>query len=130
MRPLRRAALALTLLVAGCGTLGQQLGTAQKLYADARYEEALEWLVELEREVPDMDEGEVAQFYYLRGMTAHRLGQQDDALHFLALAEVADDRAPGSLSQARRVVMERTLLELMPRDASPHARNPLRPDTL
>jgi len=122
--------LPLVLLAAGCGTLSQQLSTAQKLYADARYEEALEWLVELEREVPSMNDGELARFHYLRGMTAHRLGQQDDALHFLALAEVAAARGPRLLSPSRRVVMERTLLELMPRDASPHARNPLRPDTL
>jgi len=110
--------------------LGQQLSTAQKLYADARYEEALEWLVELEPDAAEMDERELAGFYYLRGMTAYRLAQRDDALHFLALAEAAASRGPRLLSQSRRVVMERTLDELVPHDATPHARNPLRPDTL
>ena len=55
-----------------------------------------------------------ARFYYLRGMTAFRLGKRADALHYLALArEVAGERNDG-LRPEWATAMARTILELAP----------------
>ena len=88
------------------------------------------WLVELERSTVGMDRRQRAGFCYLRGMTAYRLGQRGDALHYLALATELGRVDEAALRPAWRLVMERTLDELMPTDASSHARNPLHPDTI
>ena len=72
---------------------------------------------------------DLTRFYYLRGMTAFRLGQREDALHFLALADALCAEDGTRLPPAWQSVMERTLQEVMPAGASSHARNPLRPDT-
>jgi ATP/maltotriose-dependent transcriptional regulator MalT len=114
---------------AACTTVRTDLRTAQLLYKDARYEEAALWLSELESQAPDMDGGELARFHYLRGMTAFRLGQREEALHYLVLADQLVSEDTNALPAAWRSVMERTLQEIMPTGASPHARNPLRPDT-
>ena len=112
-----------------CTTVRSDLRTAQLLYKDARYEEASSWLSELESQAADMDSGELARFHYLRGMTAFRLGQREDALHYLVLADELVGADASALPAAWRSVLERTLQEIMPTGASPHARNPLRPDT-
>jgi hypothetical protein len=114
---------------AACTTVRSDLHTAQLLYNDARYEEAALWLGQLEAEVPDMEGTELARFHYLRGMTAFRLGQREDALHYLVLADESANADANALPPTWRSVMERTLQEIMPSGASPHARNPLRPDT-
>lgn len=114
---------------AACTTVRSDLRTAQLLYKDARYEEAALWLSELESQAPDMDDGELARFHYLRGMTAFRLGQREEALHYLVLSDELVSADANALPAAWRSVMERTLQEIMPTGASPHARNPLRPDT-
>jgi hypothetical protein len=113
----------------GCTSAATELKTAQTLYKDARYEDALQWLTELERDTQGMSAADQTRFYYLRGMTAFRLGQRDDALHFLAKASVLQAEDPSRLPAPWRPVMERTLLEITPREATHHARNPLRPDT-
>jgi hypothetical protein len=115
--------------LAGCTSVASDLRTAQALYKDARYEEALLWLSELQHATPSMERGELARFYYLRGMTGFRLGQREDALHYLVLAEQLSNEDSERLPQAWRPVMERTLQEITPTSASPHARNPFRPDT-
>lgn len=116
-------------VLAGCTSIGTELRMAQVLYKDARYEDAQLWLVELQHETASMSSEDLARFYYLRGMTGFRLGQREDALHFLVLAEQLDAEAPGRLPAAWRPVLARTLAEIMPTSASPHARNPFRPDT-
>lgn len=128
MRPFALALLVMLLAVA-CTSVNTDLRQAQLLYKDARYEDALLWLGELQQETADMDGGELARFYYLRGMTGFRLGQREDALHYLVLAERLSAQDPDRLPDAWRPVMERTLQELTPASASPHARNPFRPDT-
>src|SRR5688572_17561778 len=115
--------------VFGCTSTASELRTAQLLYKDARYEEALLWLTELHAETASMERDELARFYYLRGMTGFRLGQREDALHYLVLAEQLGNEDGARLPQAWRPVMERTLQEITPTSASPHARNPFRPDT-
>lgn len=117
------------LLLVGCTSVSTELRMAQALYKDARYEDAQLWLAELQHETPDMSKDDLARFYYLRGMTGFRLGQRQDALHFLVLAEQLDAEAPGRLPSAWRPVMARTLAEITPASASPHARSPFRPDT-
>jgi hypothetical protein len=55
-------------------------------------------------------------------MTAYRLGQRNDALHYLALArEVEEDTSTLTADQKR--TMERTLTELTPNDSSFRARD-------
>jgi hypothetical protein len=126
---MRRPVFACVLLVAACTSTATELRTAQALYKDARYEEALLWLTELQEQTASMNRDELARFYYLRGMTGFRLGQREDALHYLVLAEQLSNEDSARLPQAWRPVMERTLQEITPTSASPHARNPLRPDT-
>lgn len=124
------AAIVLVTALVGCTSLASDLHKAQSLYTDARYEDALAWLAQIEGAEDGMGAGERARFYYLRGMTAFRLGQRDDALHYLALASalLREDRT--RLPEPWRPVMQRTLDEITPRDASPHAQSMLRPDTL
>jgi hypothetical protein len=113
----------------GCTSVAGDLRTAQALYKDARYEDAQHWLGELDREAVSMAKTDLTRFYYLRGMTAFRLGQREDALHFLALADALCAEDESRLPAEWRSVMERTLQEVIPAGASSHARNPLRPDT-
>lgn len=107
-----------------CTSVSTELRTTQALYKDARYEEAQRWLAELELASADMTPAERARFYYLRGMTAFRLGQPEDALHYLVLAQVLDQDEESHLPPTWRAVMERTLAQVMPTSASPHARLP------
>lgn len=129
--PARRASLrarAATALLAGwlvgCVALGSELDTAAELYDDAQYEAAQRWLSELASQSGGMSRTQQARYYYLRGMTAYRLGQRQDALHYLALAMAAADTAGAALRPERRVIMERTLAEITPEDASHVARSP------
>lgn len=102
------------LCFAGCGQLREDLRKAEADYDAARYENALVWLDDLERDTPAMDEQMRARFYYLRGMTAYRLNRRTDALHYLALArEVAGERGNG-LREQWRSALEGTLEELTP----------------
>jgi tetratricopeptide (TPR) repeat protein len=114
---------------AACGGAASDLRNAQALYKDARYEEALLWLAELEPKASEMEPSELARFYYLRGIASFRLGQREDALHYLALADALCAEQPDLLPTDWQPVMQRTLQEITPTNASSHARNPLRPDT-
>ena len=112
MRRLPLAALGL--LVASCAALTDDLQRAEHAYEQAQYEDALVWLDDLEDDAPDMDVDERARFYFLRGMTAYRLVQRNDALHYLALSrQVAGEQGLG-LRPEWQTAMERTLNELMP----------------
>lgn len=117
------AAGAAAWLLAACTVLSTELETATALYDDAEYEAALRWLDQLEAESTSMTRTQQARFYYLRGMTAYRLGQRQDALHFLAVAQVAADSEGAALRPERRNILERTLHELTPTTATSHARN-------
>lgn len=107
----------------GCVALASELETAATLYDDAHYEAAQRWLEELSGQSGSMTRTQQARYYYLRGMTAYRLRQRQDALHYLALARVAADSTGAALRPERRVILERTLRELTPADASHQARN-------
>jgi hypothetical protein len=110
--------------VCACSSATSDLATARDLYRDARYEAAAAWLQSLERDVPSMSTSDRATFHYLRGMTEYRLAQYQDALHDLALAAHAVSSQENALSPTQRSVLDRTLAELTPQDASPYARSP------
>lgn len=120
---MRALALILSILsLAACGQLREDLRKAEADYDAARYENALVWLDDLERDTPAMDEQMRARFYYLRGMTAYRLNRRTDALHYLALArEVAGEQGTG-LREQWRSALEGTLEELTPTTATHVAR--------
>ena len=122
---MRRALLGTCLLLfgAGCTTASSELRASQALYKDARYEECQRYLEALEVEAESMNERDLTRFYYLRGMTAFRLGQADDALHYLALAATLTDADALRLPEAWLPIMRRTLDQVTPTTASPHARN-------
>ncbi|MAQ15160.1 MAG: hypothetical protein CMN30_10260 [Sandaracinus sp.] len=112
------------LLGAGCSQLSDEMLTIEAGYREARYEDVVVWLDDLEPDVPAMDEPERARFFYLRGMAAHRLGDHDEALHYLALArEVAGPDGRG-LREGWRAQLDETLVALTPTGATHHARSP------
>jgi len=123
--PMHRAAAAVLLAtLAACTTFSDDLRRAERLYDDARYEDALEWLSVLDDERIDGSTRDRLRFSYLRGMTAYRLDARDDALHYLSVAAVLAKRDPEGLPSNRRAVLERTLEELTPTDATHRARRP------
>ncbi|MCS6799068.1 MAG: hypothetical protein NZ898_11155 [Myxococcota bacterium] len=105
---------------AGCATLRDELRYAEDAHARAHYDHAQVWLAALEEDVPEMTPGQRASYFYLRGMTAFRLGRRADALHYLALARETSGEPgqPGALREDWRTSMERTLAELTPQDAT------------
>jgi hypothetical protein len=120
----RPLTLAATLIMLGCSSVTSDLATARDLYRDARYEAAAAWLDSLAPEASAMNTTDRATFHYLRGMTEYRLAQYQDSLHDLALAAYAVSTQENALTPTQRSVLERTLAELTPEDASPHARSP------
>ncbi|MEM9192821.1 MAG: hypothetical protein AAGF12_26840 [Myxococcota bacterium] len=108
----------------GCAALSSDMKQAETAYEAARYDDAVTWLRDLEDDTPDMSESMRARFFFLRGMTAFRLGERDEALYYLAVTrEVAGD-AGGSdpLGPGWRQVLDRTLTELVPDSATFRAR--------
>jgi hypothetical protein len=97
-----------------CTSVVGDLETAQTMYRDARYEQTAAWLEALEPELSSMSSDERGRFYYLRGMSAFRLGQRAEALHNLVLASVIFTEAPSRVPRGWRAVLERTLEALSP----------------
>ncbi|MBW2460294.1 MAG: hypothetical protein JRH11_01525 [Deltaproteobacteria bacterium] len=114
--------LAAGALLGACGTLSNDLIQAENAYEEAKYDDAEVWLADIGSDVAVLDDEHRARFYYLRGMTAYRLGRRDDALHFLALAREESGHADSShLSAEKRSIMDRTLDELTPHTATHRA---------
>jgi hypothetical protein len=97
---------------AGCGGVGQDLHAVSELYNDARYEEAEAWFAALRVDYVDMSAAQRTKYHYLRGMTAYRLAQPQEALHALALAAQAVRTQPAALNVEQLGVLHRTLDEL------------------
>lgn len=120
-----RRSLAVTLFalsLTACASLRDDMGRAEAAYDASDYDSSLVWLEDLESQVPDMDVPMRARFYYMRGMTAYRLGKRNDALHYLALArEVGGPRGEGMRAEWQQQ-MDRALTDLTPNDASFAAR--------
>ena len=113
----RRAAVLVALVWgAGCVSFRSDLARAEALYVDARYEEAEVWFEALAPELRRVPAVDRLRYHYLRGMTAYRLEERDDALHHLALAYELQERAPeGSLAPPQAAQLRRLLEELTPR---------------
>jgi len=117
--------LVLALLLCGCATLRQELGHAEVHYEQARYEQALVWLDELEPDLGAMDGATRTRFLFIRGMTAYRLDRRDDALHYLAVArESANEQPNNPLRVEWRNQLDATLEELTPVGPTWRARRP------
>lgn len=105
-------------LAPGCAALSDDMQRAEHSYEQARYEDTLIWLRDLEDDAPSMDHAMRTRYFYLRGMTEYRLDHRMDALHYLAVArEVAGDDNVG-LREEWRQIMNRTLEELTPHGMS------------
>ncbi len=115
------AVLLAVALLGGCASLRDDLGHAETAFDAARYDESDVWLRDLEAHATDMDVEQRGRFFYLRGMTAYRLGHRADALHYLALArEVSGPRNMG-LRPEWAIAMTRALADLAPEGAGGEA---------
>ncbi|MEM6957472.1 MAG: hypothetical protein AAF645_17395 [Myxococcota bacterium] len=117
-----RASL-IAFLLFGCSTLRDDLQRAETGYEAARYERAQVWLRAIEDEVPQLTPRDRARYYYLRGMTALRLEDRDEALHFLSLAREEADEG-GTLPERWSETLAPTLESLTPTTATHTARAP------
>lgn len=116
----RIGVVAIGLLAVACGAASAELRRAEQSYEQARYENALSWLADLEPNAPTLDHEERARYFYVRGMTEFRLGHRPEALYYLAVArEIAGEDGEG-LREEQRDLMTRTLAELMPTDPMSH----------
>jgi len=109
-------------LFGGCAALESEMVSARTAYTQARYEQANVWLDDLEDDQGDMDPAMRADFLYLRGMTAFRLGHRTEALHALAVAREVDEQGQGLLEESERETMTNALAELVPNTATFRAR--------
>jgi len=104
--------LMVALAIPGCAALSDDLRRAEAAYSAARYEHAMTWLVELDPSIPQMEVDERARYYFMRGMSAYRLGERREALHYLALSrEIAGPEAQALRSEWRQAI-ERTIDEI------------------
>lgn len=109
----------------GCGgSIGDDLRSAQANYDEARYENASVWLDEVATREDSLSSAQRARFYFLRGMTAYRLDQRDEALYFLKLTEAAAGEEQVGLTGPQTEAMRRALADLTPSTATHHARPP------
>jgi len=83
-----------------CTTLNDDLTRAQTAFEQARYEDAEAWLTDLEPSLPKFEPLDRARYYYLAGMSAHRIGQHARARHALALCREELELAHQKLSPA------------------------------
>jgi hypothetical protein len=110
----------LVLSLAACGAAAAELRRAEQSYEQARYENALSWLADLEPNAPTLNHEERARYFYVRGMTEYRLGHRPEALHYLAVAREVSGEDGDGLREEQRDLMTRTLSELMPTDPMTH----------
>ncbi len=101
--------------VMGCAALKTDLKQAEESYANAQYEDTIAWLRDIEPSIGDLDDEQLVTYYYLRGMSAHRLGRNPDAVHYLALARELLDQGTGRLRPGWRRTLERSLAQLTER---------------
>lgn len=94
----------------GCANYRDQLDRADSHYRAARYEAALTNLEDLEVNFGHLDATEQVRYRYVRGMTCERLGQREEARHWLALAREAVERSPSALDEETRGLLQRTLV--------------------
>lgn len=120
MRALRF--LPLCLALTACAHVDHRIENAAVCFDDARYDDALVWLADLDDDVGRMAKDDETYFFYLRGMTAYRLDRRTDALHYLALAKAMIDTHSLTPEGVDMALLTRTLEELTPTTASADAR--------
>lgn len=96
----------------GCQSYSSQLVRAQGYYQESRYEDALAVFRQLGPSEDALDGRQKVRYYYLRGMTDVRLGYEDDARYWLALADVSLGGAEGGLTPEETDRLKTTLAEL------------------
>jgi hypothetical protein len=110
MRTLWLAGFCAALL--SCAALRDDMRRAEGAFEQARYEDVMVWLDDLEPSVADMDQPMRARFYYLRGLTAYRLGDRAAARHNLALCREEAGPRMASLPTDWRSNLETALREM------------------
>ena len=108
----------MTVLGAGCGRLEEHVRHADEAYRNARYGDAEEWLERVEIDVGELPIATQSRFYFVRGMSAYRLGHRDEALYYLNIGKQTALQDSGALPPADAEVLQRTLAELTPADAT------------
>ena len=103
-------AIGLLAWVSGCQNYRDQLDRADAHYRAARYEAALTNLEDLESDFGHLDANEQVRYRYVRGMTSERLGQREEARHWLLLAREDVEQRPSALDEETRAILQRTLL--------------------
>ncbi len=103
-------AIGLLAWVSGCQNYRDQLDRADAHYRAARYEAALTNLEDLESDFGHLDANEQVRYRYVRGMTSERLGQREEARHWLILAREDVEQRPSALDEETRAILQRTLL--------------------
>jgi hypothetical protein len=104
--------VSLSLVMLACVALRDDMRRAEATFDEARYEDTETWLTHLEPQLPEMDRGTRARFYYLRGITAYRLGDATRAKHYLALARVESEPSGVGLREGWRSTLRSTLRTL------------------
>lgn len=119
----RRALFPFTcvVLLLGCGRLEEHVRHADDAYRAARYDDAEVWLERVEIDVGSLDDAAQTRFYFVRGMSAYRLGRRDEALHYLSLCRAQAALVPNSLPADDVPVLDRALEELIPTTMTFHA---------
>lgn len=95
--------------VGACQNYRDQLDRADAHYRAARYEAALTNLEDLESDFGHLDANEQVRYRYVRGMTSERLGQREEARHWLILAREDVEQRPAALDEETRAILQRTL---------------------
>ncbi len=119
MLRVRAWVLAGVVALAACTNYRDQLERADGHYRDARYEAALANLEDLRGDLDRFDDQERLRYEFVRGMTHARLGQRDEARHWLALVRERVERNSGHLSEEAMALLTRTLAEVDTAPQSP-----------
>jgi hypothetical protein len=92
------AALVLgSLSLAACATYQDELASGQRAFEANEHDRALAIFRVLEPDAVQLSVPDRARYAYLRGMTDFRIGYQAEARHWLSMAAVIEQAAPGSL---------------------------------
>jgi hypothetical protein len=111
---MRALLLTSVLALSACAHIDHRIESAAVCFDDARYDDALVWLADLDDDVGRMPYDDETFFYYLRGMTAFRLDRRTEALHYLSLAHALIETHSVSREGVDTALLERTLAELTP----------------
>jgi hypothetical protein len=99
MRWLVATAALVSLPLAACATYQDELASGQRAFEASEHDRALAIFRVLESDTVQLSVPERARYAYLRGMTDFRIGYQAEARHWLSMAAVIEQGAPGSLPE-------------------------------